>query len=82
MLIRLDSEDRISFYMAEAIKNNWTTRQLERQIHSNLWERLLVSNDRENVLAVARELANTQDWATDSSQCACQPNKKTAALVP
>lgn len=24
------------------------TRQLERQIHSNLWERLLMSNDRES----------------------------------
>ena len=55
MLIRLESEDHISFYMAEAIKNNWTTRQLERQIHSSLWERLLMSNDRESVLAVARD---------------------------
>lgn len=39
MLIRLGSQDQREFYIAEAIKNNWTTRQLERQIHSSLWER-------------------------------------------
>lgn len=36
------------------MKNNWTGRELERQIHSNLYERLLLSNDKESVLAVAR----------------------------
>jgi len=55
LLLRLDSEDKRGFYIAETVKNNWTVRQLERQIHSNLWERLLMSNDRENVLAVARD---------------------------
>ena len=54
MILRLDDEDKRNFYIAEAIKNNWTTRQLERQVNSSLWERLLMSNERENVLAVAR----------------------------
>ncbi|MEJ6982405.1 PDDEXK nuclease domain-containing protein [Pedobacter sp. P351] len=54
LLIRLDSQDKRDFYCAEAVKNNWTVRQLERQIYSSLWERLLASNDRESVLAVAR----------------------------
>lgn len=54
MLIRIDNQGKREFYIAEAIKNNWTTRQLERQIHSSLWERLLMSNDRESVLALAR----------------------------
>jgi len=36
-------------------KNNWTVRQLERQVNSQLFERLLVSNNIETVLAVARE---------------------------
>ncbi|WP_262481539.1 hypothetical protein [Candidatus Amoebophilus asiaticus] len=40
--------------MTETIKNNWTVRQLERQVYSNLYERLLMSNDKESVLAVAR----------------------------
>jgi predicted nuclease of restriction endonuclease-like (RecB) superfamily len=54
LIIRLDSQDKIDFYIAETVKNNWNTRQLERQIYSNLWERLLISNDKESVLAVAK----------------------------
>lgn len=54
LIIRLDSQDKIDFYIAETVKNNWNTRQLERQIYSSLWERLLMSNDKESVLAVAK----------------------------
>jgi predicted nuclease of restriction endonuclease-like (RecB) superfamily len=61
ILLRIDSQDKIDFYIAEAIKNNWTTRQLERQIHSSLWERLLMSNDRASVLAVARNEKQPSD---------------------
>jgi len=61
ILLRLDSQDKIDFYIAEAIKNNWTTRQLERQIHSSLWERLLMSNDKDSVLAVARNEKQPSD---------------------
>ncbi|KGO93182.1 PDDEXK nuclease domain-containing protein [Flavobacterium subsaxonicum] len=61
MLLRLDTDDKREFYIAEAIKNNWTTRQLERQIHSSLWERLLISNDKEDVLAVARNEKQPSD---------------------
>ena len=54
LLVRLENEDKREFYIAEATKNNWTTRQLERQINSQLYERLLLSNDKASVLAVAR----------------------------
>jgi len=54
LLLSLDSQEQRDFYIAETIKNNWTVRQLERQICSNLYERLLISNDKENVLAVAK----------------------------
>jgi predicted nuclease of restriction endonuclease-like (RecB) superfamily len=54
-LIRLDNQDQREFYIAEAVKNNWTSRQLERQINSSLFERLLLSNDKESVLAVAKK---------------------------
>lgn len=36
------------------MNNCWTARELERQINSGLYERLLLSNDKEAVLAVAR----------------------------
>ncbi len=54
LLLSIDNEDKREYYIAETVKNNWTTRQLERQINSSLYERLLLSNDKENVLAVAR----------------------------
>jgi predicted nuclease of restriction endonuclease-like (RecB) superfamily len=54
-LISIDNQDKREFYIAEASKNNWNARQLERQVNSQLFERLLLSNDVQNVLAVARE---------------------------
>jgi hypothetical protein len=44
-LIRIDNNDKREFYIAEVLKNNWTARQLERQINSKLYERLLLSNN-------------------------------------
>lgn len=54
LLIRLENEGKREYYIAESTKNLWTARQLERQINSHLYERLLLSNDKESVLAVAR----------------------------
>jgi len=54
LLLSIDNEDKREYYGLEASKNNWTARQLERQINSHLYERLLLSNDKESVLAVAR----------------------------
>ena len=59
--LRLDRQDKIAFYIAETGKNNWTVRQLEWQIYSSLWERLLISNDRESVLSVARNEKQPSD---------------------
>jgi len=61
LLIRIDNQDKREFYIAEAIKNNWTSRQLERQIYSNLYERLLLSNDKESVLAIAKNEKQPSD---------------------
>jgi len=54
-LIRIENQDKREFYIAETNKNNWTARQLERQVNSQLFERLLLSNDLQSVLALARE---------------------------
>lgn len=54
-LIRIENQDKREFYIAETTKNNWSARQLERQINSQLFERLLLSNDVKEVLKVARE---------------------------
>ena len=54
MLLRIENEDKREYYIAETVKNNWSVRQMERQFNSQLFERLLLSNDKESVLAVAR----------------------------
>ena len=54
LLIQIDNPDKREYYELEAMNNCWTARELERQINSGLYERLLLSNDKEAVLAVAR----------------------------
>ena len=54
MLIQIADEEKRKYYELEAVNNGWTGRELERQIDSQLYERLLLSNDKETVLAVAR----------------------------
>ena len=54
LLLRIDDNDKRDYYIAETVKNNWSVRQMERQVNSQLFERLLLSNDKESVLAVAR----------------------------
>lgn len=55
LLLRVDDHEARSFYEAEAVSSGWSTRELERQIHSLLFERLSMSRDKEGVLALARE---------------------------
>ena len=55
MLIQIDDPDKRMYYEWESANNNWTAREMERQINSQLYERLLLSNDKETVLAVARK---------------------------
>ena len=53
-LIQIDDPDKREYYELESVNNGWTARETERQINSMLYERLLLSNDKESVLAVAR----------------------------
>ena len=54
-LIQIDDPDKREYYELESVNNAWTARETERQINSMLYERLLMSNDKESVLAVARK---------------------------
>ncbi len=55
LLIQIQDKDKREYYELEAINNSWTGRELERQINSKLYERLLLSNDKKTVLEVARK---------------------------
>ena len=59
MLIQIPDPDKREYYELETVNEGWTGRQLERQINSMLYERLLLSNDKESVLAVARNTGVT-----------------------
>ena len=52
-LLRVDTNNARSFYEIEAIKNNWSARELERQINSLLYERLALSKDKKGLMRLA-----------------------------
>jgi predicted nuclease of restriction endonuclease-like (RecB) superfamily len=54
-LLKVERRDIRNFYEIESVKYSWSARQLERQIGSLLFERLLKSRDKEGVLALANE---------------------------
>lgn len=45
LLLRIESEDARNWYMDEAVAENWSSRQLERQISVLYYERMLHSNN-------------------------------------
>jgi len=55
MLSSIEDDHKREYYELEAVNQGWNGRELERQINSLLYERLLLSNDKESVLAVARK---------------------------
>jgi predicted nuclease of restriction endonuclease-like (RecB) superfamily len=54
ILMRLANPAARAFYEIEAVRESWSTRELERQVAALLFERLSLSRDREEVLALAR----------------------------
>jgi predicted nuclease of restriction endonuclease-like (RecB) superfamily len=55
VLMRVANAQARAFYEIEAARENWSTRELGRQIGSLLFERLARSRSKERVLALARE---------------------------
>jgi len=49
LIMRVENEKARAFYLDECVKENWSTRQLERQITTFFYERLLVSKDKNGV---------------------------------
>ena len=49
ILMRIEDIGTRNFYEIEAIQNNWSLRELKRQVNSALYERLVLSKDKEKV---------------------------------
>ncbi len=54
-LLTIDNSDERRFYEIEAIQNQWSVRELQRQIGSSLYERLALSKDKDEIKRLARE---------------------------
>jgi predicted nuclease of restriction endonuclease-like (RecB) superfamily len=54
-MLRVEEPLAREFYVKQCQAEHWSTRELERQIHSMLFERLALSRDKEGALALACE---------------------------
>ena len=54
-LLKVEQRNVRDFYGIESVKNSWSARQLERQISSLLFERLLKSRDKEGIIALSNQ---------------------------
>ena len=69
ILMRMEDIDARNFYEIEAFENNWSLRELKRQVNSSLYERLVLSKDKEKIkeLAVKGQIIEkAQDVIKDS----------------
>ncbi len=55
LLIRIENKDARKWYMEEAAHNAWSSRQLERQINTFYYERILASRNKDAVIQEANE---------------------------
>ena len=55
ILMRIDRIEERNFYEIEAIKNDWSLAELQRQFNSALYERLILSRDKEKVQELSVE---------------------------
>ena len=54
-LLRIEKEESRQFYLQESINSNWSTRELERQINSLLYERIALSKDKEKAKELSKK---------------------------
>lgn len=59
-ILKADNELEISFYVKQCEKENWSVRELKRQMKSMLFHRLANSKDKSGVLALAENGAEIQ----------------------
>ena len=67
-LLRIEEEPKRKFYMNECINSRWSVRELQRQRDSLLYERLLLSRNKEKVLELSEKgqvLRESKDLVKD-----------------
>ncbi len=61
LLLKVENANAREFYLEEAFAGNWSTRQLERQINSLYFDRLLMSKDKTRLKLVADKQTSHPD---------------------
>lgn len=67
-IIKIEEKYKRNFYIKETINARWSVRELQRQIWSLLYERLLLSANKDKILELAekgQELKNSKDLVKD-----------------
>jgi hypothetical protein len=67
-LLTVKNEEERNFYIIETAQNTWSTRELDRQINSSLFERLVLSKDKKAIRELSEkghEIATHQDLLKD-----------------
>ena len=67
-LIKIDEEPKRNFYLNECINSSWSVRELQRQRDSLLYERLIISADKEKILELSEKgqvLKSSKDLVKD-----------------
>lgn len=55
VLMRVENLEARDFYESEAARQSWSVRQLERQVHTLFYERILKSSDKQGMLQASQE---------------------------
>ena len=63
-LMKVADENIRKFYMEECVKSGWSVRQLERQINTMCYQRILASKDRESVAEEIQTLEQKSEYET------------------
>ncbi|MBU0758157.1 MAG: DUF1016 family protein [Nanoarchaeota archaeon] len=55
LILKIEKPSARNFYINETINSKWSTKELERQINSLLYERIALSKDKEKVMELSRK---------------------------
>ena len=67
-IIKIEEASKRNFYIKESVSSGWSVRELQRQIASLLYERLLISADKNKIFELAekgQELKESKDLVKD-----------------
>ena len=75
--MRIEKDNAREFYLKESVEGNWSTRQLERQVNSHYFERMLMT--REDSRSLVKQEADSKKDDRAGKETQVEPTKKRPA---